>query len=62
MAGKAIDAGRDFLGHWNSLQRNTTQSSALESSSTGCCIESGLGGGEDQRQQDTLGTLVSKGV
>lgn len=56
MIGKAIDAGRDFLGYWDGLQKNTTQSSALESSSSEFCVESGLGGGEDQRQQDTLGT------
>lgn len=54
--GKAIDAGRDFLGYWDGLQKNTTQSSALESSSSEFCVESGLGGGENQRQQDTLGT------
>lgn len=25
VAGKAIEAGRDFLGHWNGLQRNITE-------------------------------------
>lgn len=49
VTGKAIDAGRGFLGHWNGLQRNTTQSSALGSSSSRVCVESGLEGGEDQR-------------
>lgn len=57
VTGNALEAGGDFLGHRNGLQRNTTQSSALESSSSGFSVESGLGRGEKTR-----GTKFSKGV
>ena len=57
---EAKEVVRDLLGHWNGLWRNTAHSEfCFQKLLSGCCMENGLGGKEDQRQQDTLETEVS---